>query len=211
MWLSLKRMIGTLLRAVAEGTPMRWDKPFVDGVLPWAIASAVGAPIITTFMDGAAHSSSAGVRMSTGTLSVWISCIGSLVAMVVYSAPLVSAYKSGTVGFGKTGKLVAPVLCAAFLVLVTGLQLEFVHHKGAGFISLGFVRDQVHDMHCNSDVVLMQWDRDESNPVVYRCPTTIMLNPYSSKPFIPWPDYNQGESLDLARVMANFIKDAKDI
>lgn len=212
MAIAVKRMLATLHRTmVLEGAPIRWYSPLVDALLPWAVSMAVGAPLITTFIDGAATGSGAGVKMSSGTISVWIAFAGALAAMALYGAPLISACRTGTVGFARMGKLVAPVICAALLVLITGLQLEFVRHKGAGYISLGFVRDQVKDMQCNADVVLTQWDRAESGPVVYRCPTTIMLNPYSSTPFIPWPSYYQGESADLARVMAEFLKDAKDI
>ncbi|PSL90758.1 hypothetical protein [Pseudomonas sp. R9.37] len=212
MAIAVKRMLATLHRTmVVDGASIRWHSPLTSALLPWAVAMAVGAPLIATVMDGAASASSAGVKMSSGTISVWIAFAGALAATALYGAPLVLACRSGAVGFARMGKLVAPVICAVLLVLITGLQLEFVRHKGAGFVSLGFVRDQVHDMRCNADVVLTQWDKDESSPVVYRCPTTIMLNPYSSTPFVPWPSYYQGESADLARVMADFLKDAKDI
>jgi hypothetical protein len=216
MAIAIKRMLAALHRTmVIEGEPIHWHSPLVNALLPWAVSMAVGAPLIATFLDGAASGSSAGVKMSSGTISVWIAFAGSLAATALYGAPLVpawvSACRSGAVEFVRLGRLVAPVVCAALLVLITGLQLEFVHHKGAGFVSLGFVRDQVHDMECSADVVLTHWDHAENSPVVYRCPTTIMLNPYSSTPFIPWPSYHQGESADLARVMTEFLKDAKDI
>ncbi|WP_394817255.1 MULTISPECIES: hypothetical protein, partial [Citrobacter freundii complex] len=78
-----------------------------------------------------------------------------------------------------------------------------------GMVAFGFFRDQVKDMHCDADVILARWDEKANSPVVYRCPKAYLLNRFASAPFVPWPDYTEGESEDLGRALAAALRDAK--
>lgn len=212
MLIAIKRMLGIMHSTMSGDAPqVRPLLSLVKVLLAAAIAVAVAAPILNTVLDGVAYASKNGVGMSTGNASVWIAFAGALAAIGYYGAGLVAAYKSGHMGFGRTGRLVAPVACAALVLLITGIQLEFARHKDAGFVSLAIMRDQVHDMQCRSDIVLARWNQSEGTPVVYRCPHEITLNSFSSTPFIPWPGYRQGESADLAKAMGEILKSSKSV
>lgn len=212
MFIAVSRMFGTInqmSKSVASGQiPRQWHSALYTSVLPASLALAAAAPLVSTFMDGAA-ASSGGVAMSSGKGSVWIAFVAASGALAYYGWPLTKALRLGNAGFGRTGALVAPTACAALLLAITGLQLEFAHHKDAGTVSFGYVRDQVHDAKCNAETVLARWDMSADKPIIYRCPTLLILNSYSTTPFVPWPDYIEGESKDLAKAVSELIKDAR--
>ena len=58
-------------------------------------------------------------------------------------------------------------------------------------------------------MILARWDEKANSPVVYRCPKAYLLNRFASAPFVPWPDYTEGESEDLGRALAAALRDAK--
>ncbi|NIH07116.1 hypothetical protein [Providencia rettgeri] len=51
--------------------------------------------------------------------------------------------------------------------------------------------------------------RVENIPIKWRCPEFFVLNGLSSRPFVPWPNYTQGESQKMTDVLNQFVSKAK--
>lgn len=210
MLVACKRMIGWMLHRIdSNASSVDWRSSLISVVLPVGIALAVIAPVLNTFMDGAAFASGTGMSMSSGNVSVCIALAGAFAGVALYGAAAVSASKAGPFALSRSLRFGAPLGCAVAILVITGIQLEFALHEDAGFVNLGFVRDQVNDMNCDSDVVLARWNQSETTPVIYRCPHEIALNSFSTTPFLPWPSYHQGESSDLAKAMGKVLESSK--
>lgn len=65
------------------------------------------------------------------------------------------------------------------------------------------------DLDCKASVVLATFE--EGKPVHLRCPKLLTLNPLSRYPFAPWPDYQDIESEELAGLVVQVSKEAKEL
>jgi hypothetical protein len=78
-------------------------------------------------------------------------------------------------------------------------------------VSWAFFRDRVTDIHCNSDMLVV--NGMSSTVATWRCPQgpQMVLSRYSSTPIIPWPGYVEGSSSQLAPVMQAIKAGAREI
>ena len=66
--------------------------------------------------------------------------------------------------------------------------------------SLAYLRNHVKGRACDSDLIEIRWDGSIHEPVLYRCPK-YLLSAHTMVPFLPWPDYTEGSSVDLTAVL----------
>lgn len=157
------------------------------------------APIIALFYDSYRLQSDAGLPTSGGEVTVWLSLIGAILSLTLLIAQRVQNSRAGSLlGFWGVGWLAFSSLLTIIVGTSALKQISFVDQH-AGMVAFDYFRDQVTDMKCDSAVILAKYKPGE--PVRYRCPTSVILNRFSSVPFVPWPDYNEGESEQLARAI----------
>jgi len=147
--------------------------------------------------------------VSSGKISVALGLVGALAVLAV--AVVRGMRRRQQPGFWFVGWLLASVLSAGVALAATASQLAFTSSADSGMVSFVFFRDQVKDMRCDSDVILARWDRSADSAVVYRCPKAYLLNRYAAAPFVPWPDYTEGSSADLAAALHEVLKDAEKV
>jgi len=165
----------------------------------------MSAPVLATLFDEFQLQRGQPLAISAGIISVTLALFG---ALVVWVAILVDGIRHrrtqrGFVFF--SGRRLA-LATSVSLVLVSATS-HLIFARDAGTVIFEFFRDEVKDMHCDSGLVLFQWDRSPDSPVRYRCPTGYILNRHSSLPFMPWPDYHEGYSADLAAALHEIMKD----
>ena len=169
-------------------------------------ALLMAAPVFASFYDAARMAAGSSIPVSSGRVSVAMGLVGGVAVVALAIGRAIASWPGAS--FWSVGRLLAGILFGSIAITATALQLSFLD-KNSGMVSFGFFRDQVKDMHCDSDVILARWDMREGTPVIYRCPKAYMLNGYSSAPFVPWPDYTEGVSVDLGKALHAVLKDAK--
>ncbi|HGY1948833.1 TPA: hypothetical protein ACNVO8_004308 [Escherichia coli] len=169
-------------------------------------ALLMAAPVFTSFYDAARMAAGDPIAVSSGRVSVAIGLVGGLAVVTLAIGRAIASWPRAS--FWSVGRLLAGILFGSIAITATALQLSFLD-ENSGMVSFGFFRDQVKDMRCDSDVILARWDMHEGTPVVYRCPKAYVLNGYSSSPFVPWPDYTEGASVDLGKALHAVLRDAK--
>jgi len=105
------------------------------------------------------------------------------------------------------GALIVLAASASLVLIASTSHLIFT--RDAGTVAFEFFRDEVNDMHCDAGRILIQWDQSPDTPVRYRCPRGYMLNRHASVPFLPWPDYSEGYSADLAVALHEMLENAQ--
>jgi len=151
-------------------------------------------PFIVSALDELHFHGGHSIPISSGIGSVAASLFG---ALVVLAATVVDGIRHRSErGYGISGKRLVLAASASLVLVATTSHLMFA--RDAGTVTFELFRDEVNDMHCDSGLVLFRWDRSPDSPVQYRCPRGYLLNRHSSFPFLPWPDYSEVYSADLA-------------
>lgn len=169
----------------------------------------MAAPVITTFYDAYRFNSGAEVGPSQGVLVVSLSLIGALliVASALYGLVQPLMLKK-QIRFWPMGALVLSTVLGGVGVMATIKQLSFVD-ENSGMLNFGFFRESVTDMKCGSDLILAKFI--EGQPAKYRCPKGFIMNQFSGAPFVPWPDYIEGESAELGAVISQYKNSFVDL
>jgi len=165
------------------------------------------APILATILDEFQLQRGQPLAISAGMISVALAPFG---ALVIWVAILVDGIRHRRTqrGFGFFGRHL--VLATSVSLVLVSATSHLMFARNAGTVTFEFFRDEVKDMHCDSSLVLFQWDRSPDSPVRYRCLRGYMLNRHSSLPFMPWPDYDEGYSADLAAALHEIMKDLSE-
>jgi len=100
------------------------------------------------------------------------------------------------------------VSSTSLVLVATTSHLMFT--RDAGTVLFDAFREEVNDMHCEAGQILIQWDHSPDSPIRYRCPRGYLLNRHASLPFLPWPDYSEGYSADLAVALHEMLKNAQE-
>ena len=92
-------------------------------------------------------------------------------------------------------------------------SLYFIAGKNTGLVNISVLRSMttIDDIECNSDYMLVKVSDDEKEPTAWRCPTVIALMKNSSVPFIPYPDYTSGSSVQLSVAIHELMKNSEDL
>ncbi len=186
-------------------------RPRLELMLLWvAIAAGFSSPFIVTIIDS--------VRLETVGLSsshsikwtIYVLLLSACAACVCAALALCTCIKSNSGTFWLQGKAVA-IACAGCIGVVSAVShLMFFQSSMDGIANVDLLRElsSVQDMeNCRDGLAFVQYREDEG-PLMYRCPTSIVLGGYTSQPFAPWPDYTQGKSQDLATAIRDFAASA---
>jgi len=168
-------------------------------------AGLMVTPVIASMFDELRLQGGHPIAISTGIVSVSLALLG---ALIVLSATVVDGVRHRTErGFGFSAKRLTLAASASLVLIAATSHLIFT--RDAGTVTFEFFRDEVNDMHCEASRILIQWDHSPDSPVRYRCPRGYMLNRHASLPFLPWPDYSEGYSADLAVALHEVLENAQ--
>jgi len=177
-------------------------------LLGWAcLILALLLPMAVALFDGMALD--AGKRIPAGrsmTPAVVISSLAGLVFAGLALATLWRDYRdSRRVSFLAVGGNVA-LVASGLLACVAGYKHVQFASDEAGWADIAALHELKYatDVECASGVVIVNWPSEDTTvPARYRCPFGLALGPHAQLPFVPWPDYEEGESLELAKALAD--------
>jgi hypothetical protein len=143
-----------------------------------------------------------------GFLPLGLSVLGTVIVMGMLG--WVAKVKGQSMGFMFMGRMVIAFVCCLLILIAAVKQLAFTSDPDkVGAINMHFLGKMVKDMECDAPMMLIRWD-EEGGPVTYRCPKVIMLG-FMNRPFAPWPDYTEGESYDIAKIMTDMNNNALNL
>ncbi|EIZ1086013.1 hypothetical protein MPI44_004561 [Klebsiella oxytoca] len=102
-------------------------------------------------------------------------------------------------------------ICGAILIFIFANSLLFVSSSNTGVLNFGFVSQmtKINDVECESGMIAVNL-AVKKQPTEWRCPQGFVLLGVSSKPFIPWPTYTTGKSLELTDAIHTMMDSAQD-
>jgi hypothetical protein len=168
----------------------------------------MAAPVLVTIFTGLMAARGNPISLSSGKLVIWLALIGSILIAGIGAFKLRGLSRRSS--FSAVGFAVIPILIGLFSAIAVTKQLSFMD-ENSGMVNYGAIRQmtEITDMpDCKSDIVLAHYEQGQ--PVVYRCPKAYVLNGMTSSPFIPWPDYIEGSSVQLGQAMDQFNEQAKN-
>ncbi|MFI8432060.1 hypothetical protein [Pseudomonas sp. NPDC078863] len=169
------------------------------GLIPILVAAAYTAPVMNLFFGVLYTGESVPIDASSGRWQIYLLLAGSLVILVAAFIRVQKAWADGKLAFWASGRLVIFLLAGTVGILSAYKHLTFFSTDHDGIANVELLRNEAElgDMKtCSSGVALVQF-RD-TDPLAYRCPTSVLFNQHSQQPFTPWPDYVEGSSEDLA-------------
>lgn len=164
------------------------------------------APFIKSFMDAGSDQ----MDQSSSNLPVWLYLAGGLYLLFGAVLSFRKAAKEKTLG------QIGTILNIQVLLWV-GLYSTFAaydHLKFAdenfGIMSTRLIEiGGVKDVSCDQALMLVNFTEGQTTPMKWRCPTGFSLMNKTNRPFVPWPDYTEGESEQLAAAMNKIMTEAK--
>lgn len=207
--MALVRIMGATgqnLRDMAESgvpSPMTQLKRIGVPLLTFMASLAFAGPLLQTIV--------AGVRMDQGDSMVFdprdtlahgswgiyamAASIPLLLILTVIAFRRALAAGSNFAGTGTTMVFLGSTIIATMTVVS-----HFTWYRGAndGWADLQAIREvhPIKDIDCTNPRILIH--REAGQQLEYRCPTLVMLVPYSSQPVVPWPSFKDGTSAQLA-------------
>lgn len=103
-------------------------------------------------------------------------------------------------------------ICGATLVFIFANNLLFVSSHNAGVLNYGELSQmtKISDVECKSQMMSVKL-AEKNKPSEWRCPQGFVLLGMSSTPFIPWPTYTTGKSLELSEAIHTMMDGAQDV
>lgn len=112
--------------------------------------------------------------------------------------------------FASAAVNVIGILMSAYMAFVAVDQMMFFTGEDSGMLNWGAMQEfsdvGVQDVSCAQGIMVVS-DVD-SGTATYRCPASVVIGPYSARPFIPWPSYTEGKSQQLAAAIKVLHKSA---
>lgn len=89
-------------------------------------------------------------------------------------------------------------ISGAIIMLIFADSLMFLSSDNTGVLNIGYLNSigQIENVQCDSSVMLVNV-AEKGEPTEWRCPVRFIMFGNSSKPFIPWPTYTTGKSVEL--------------
>lgn len=147
------------------------------------------------------------------SLTLPILAAGALACLAYFGLRITQRHSAATLA--AVGVDMTYLLVGLYMAFVVVDQITFFEpsKKDAGMVNwelLGEVA-KVNDVHCDSPLLIVKGM--DGDVATYRCPNRagIVLGRYSAKPFIPWPHYTEGESLELALALRDITRKASVI
>lgn len=173
------------------------------------LALFASAPVLALFYDASRMQSEGGIHPGNGQGTVWISLGGACLFFAVLTYQRwINGKRGRPLGFWGLGGFGACTLACLLIGTSTIKQLSFVDSH-TGTIGFSLFENDVTDMKCDASILLAKIDAQSKGPIDYRCPTLFVLNPYSTTPFVPWPDYTEGTSKQLSVLLYEAMESAE--
>lgn len=194
LWSALGQMLSSI---ASEGA----KKPYV-ALLYFIAAIMATTPISAVFYEALMQQNGNALSASPGQASVWVSLAGACVIAVLLVAQIRKELKiNGGLSFWRMGGYAIVALAVFEVGMATAMQVAFVNDQ-AGMVNFDAFRSEVQDIECDSSILLARFEKRETgSAVVYRCPTLMILNRNASAPFVPWPNYTEGSSMELGKAI----------
>lgn len=102
---------------------------------------------------------------------------------------------------------------SVMLLFIYGNSLAFITNDKVGVANITMLRSvsDIDDVNCNADFLLVSLSENASTPTKWRCPTALILFRDSSRPFMPFPDYQSGSSTKLSAALHTLINNSRDL
>ena len=188
---------GSELIRVSARTTLRW-------VLP---AFLISYPLFKSMRDAQQLASGEGLAIYDSTAAMWMCLAGALGWTISCAVELLR--RRHNIGFWTSGLLLVCLVQGAVAISSVTSHLRFVSDRDFHVISLAFLEDKVKDVQCESPVIEAHWDGSDIRPLEYRCPTGLIFFANTPQPFIPWPSFTEGESVDLAIALKQMLDSAR--
>ena len=176
--------------------------------LGWSFLTlAALLPIGIAFFDALAFDAGRAIPANRSmTPAVVTSSIAGLVIAAFALWSMGRDYRhSRKVGFLAVGMNIA-LAASGLLICVAGYKHVQFASDEAGWADIEALHELKYatDIGCAAGVVIVNWpSEDTSVPARYRCPSGFAFGTHAQLPFVPWPDYQEGESLELAKALAD--------
>lgn len=173
-------------------------------------ALLLGLPLAIEVMRSMRFQSGVGIAVDSPVSFPWLTLLGAGCGLAFFG---LRAWRQRTVHptFGAVGVNVIGLLMSAYMLFVAVDQILFFTGEDSGMLGWGAVRElsdvEIKDVDCANAVMVVRGL--ESGTATYRCPTAVVIGPYSARPFIPWPSYTEGESQQLAAAIKALHKSAE--
>lgn len=184
----------------------RWRLP-LEPLLLGVICLLFMAPVLSMMLEIDAPSS---FDIPTGRTSVYMLGLGAVLCTGYACYCWKRAASAGSGVFWPMGKVVV-LLCAAVVGMTSAFQhLSFFSNDKAGWADVRILKEigDIKDMQsCVFPVALVQFQ--DAAPFGYRCPESVIFNSFTTEPFVPWPDYLDGESQGLGNAIIQIQSDSR--
>lgn len=208
LWLAIALGWRAILRHPSTTNPSETGRTIVSLMLPTMLLST---PIFIEIVQVGLFFDGGGVSLGYTYLPMCLVGAGSITSLAVFGYRFNRQRLAPEPGFFSVGSNVIGLLISAYLVFVTLDQFMFYvpHRKDAGSVSWKFFKNEVTDIKCNSELLLV--NIIDSTTATYRCPAPLqmVLGRFSGAPFVAWPSYTEGHSDQLAAVIRKMRAEAK--
>lgn len=164
------------------------------------------APFIKSFMDAGSEQ----IDQAGSNLPVWLYLAGGVYLLLGAALSFRIAVKGKTLGkIGAILKIQVLLWVGLYSTYAAWDHLRFAD-ENFGILSTRLVEiGGVKDVSCDQALMLVNYTEGQTTPMQWRCPTGFSLLNKTSRPFVPWPDYTEGESEQLAAAMNKIMTEAK--
>lgn len=174
----------------------------------------MGFPILQEIGTVAVFSQGKPISPSPDFLPLWFLGFGGALAVGVFGFRLRRQHAASNGAFFKIGANVFGIAIGAYMLFVVADQLLFFlpSRQEAGMVNWAIFRAEgtVKDMQCQSDMLVVKGL--ESDTLTFRCPNggAMVMGRFSGTPIVPWPNYSEGASHQLAIELRKMLRNSVD-
>lgn len=139
---------------------------------------------------------------------VWCVLAGAVTLMLYAAHQARTALSRGKFGFWPAGQLTILVLAGVVGSVSAYKHLTFFADDKAGIVNMELLTEIAglpEGPACLAAIVRLE----ESGPATYRCPEVLMFSRHTAAPFIPWPSFTEGSSVELGEALRQAMREAK--
>jgi hypothetical protein len=142
------------------------------------------------------------VAYNAWPMFAWFTGLGAVVGLVTYGWQLLRLRMHSAPSHLAIGAAVLGFAVSVYMLIVDIDQLVFFAQEGeTGMVNWNeFRNDGVNDLTCDHGVLVVRYSIERGD-LTYRCPTIVAFDIMTSRPFVPWPGYTEGESRELAAAL----------
>ncbi|WP_426575634.1 hypothetical protein ACP179_01960 (plasmid) [Xenorhabdus stockiae] len=105
-----------------------------------------------------------------------------------------------------------PSISGAIMMFIYANSLLFVSQENVGVLNNGYIINitNIKDVQCEKNMLLVNLAK-KNEPTEWRCPQNLVILGNTSKPFLPWPSYTTGKSIELTAVIHTMLDNAINV